>query len=218
MAIRRGVTALLCLLAVLTAAQAAEPAKVDDRVTIKVYVPDATSTAVFWRSQVAIFNEFVKTHPDINVVAAQGIQLENLSDATLMSIAGGTAPDIFDVYYQSMGTYIEQGFIAPLDEYIDKWEGKDKVPPQCWPVVTGQDGKRYGAVYLWPTVYLVYRRDFFEQAGLDPSRPPENWKTPCNVPSTFRLIHARGTQSDPGPACQRVGIAPDGDGRHRRMP
>ena len=174
-----GLLAALALLAP-TAPGAEGPAQAagrkDDRVTIKINVPDATSTAVFWRSQVAIFNEFVKTHPDINVIAAQGIQLENLSDATLMGIAGGTAPDIFDVYYQSMGTYIEQGFIAPLDEYLDKWEGRDKVPPQCWPVVTGQDGKRYGAVYLWPTVYLVYRRDFFEQAGLDPNRPPQTWE------------------------------------------
>ena len=173
-------TVISCAVALLSAASiAAEsspqaPAK-DDRVTLKVTVPDATSTAVFWRSQVAIFNEFVKTHPEINVTAQQGIQLENLSDASLMSIAGGTAPDIFDVYYNSMGTYIEQGFVAPLDEYIDKWDGKDKIPPQCWPVVTGTDGKRYGAVYLWPTIYLVYRRDFFEQAGLDPHRPPRTW-------------------------------------------
>ena len=86
-----------------------------------------------------IFNEYVKTHPEVRVIASEGLTVEGFGNSSqLLQIAGGIAPDVFYLYYQQAHSYIEQGFVAPLDEYLDKWDGKDKVPPQCWPVVTGR--------------------------------------------------------------------------------
>jgi len=151
-------------------------AEAEPRVTLRVYAPPPDSTALYYRGQRAIFDEFVRTHPEIDVQDSQILQMQNVGNGQdLLAIAGGIAPDVMSKYYQQMHSFIEQNFIAPIDEYIDTWERKDIVPKQLWPVVTGRDGKRYGAIYTWPTLYLSYRRDLFEEAGLDPSQGPRDW-------------------------------------------
>ena len=150
--------------------------KPDDRVNLLVYAPDPNTTSVWERSTRTIFEEFIRTHPHINVRASQTLQMENVGNSGgLLAIAGGISPDVFSLYYQAMHTYIEQNFVAPVDEYLETWEKTKEVPEQLWEVATGSDGKRYGAIYTWPTLYLIYRRDLFEEAGLDPKRGPRDW-------------------------------------------
>jgi len=127
------------------------------------------------RAQRAVYDAYVRSHPEVDLTASGGLTLEGLGSADLLAIAGGVSADVFSVYYQAMHTYIEQGFVLPMDEYLDTWPGAAEVPKQLWPVVTGGDGKRYGAIYDWPTNYLIYRRDLFREAGLDPNKPPRNW-------------------------------------------
>jgi multiple sugar transport system substrate-binding protein len=145
------------------------------KVQLRVVPPPASSSAGFQRAQRAVFDEYVRTHPDVELVPAGGLQLEGGTGGDLLAIAGGVSPDVFSLYFKSMHSYIEQGFVLPLDGYLDTWEGLKDVPAQLWPVATGRDGKRYGAIYNWPTSYLIYRRDLFREAGLDPKRPPQNW-------------------------------------------
>jgi multiple sugar transport system permease protein len=168
---------VLCIPLLLSgAALAAEEQETDDRVTLRIAVPDPNITAVYQRSQRVVFDKFVELNPDINIVPNEILQMEQMGNsAGLLAIAGGVSPDVFSLYYQAMHTYISQGFLAPIEDYIESWHMYDEVPPQLWPVATGEDGKRYGAIYTWPTVYLVYRKDLFEEVGLDPNRPPQNW-------------------------------------------
>ena len=155
---------------------AAEDSKPDDRVTLRVQVPAPQATAPWERATREVFEEFVRTHPHIDMASAQGLVLEGAGEVNaLLGIAGGVSPDVFDLFFRSVQGYMDQGFLAPLDEYLDTWEREADVPDQLWPVVTAPDGRRYGAVYTWPTVYLVYRRDLFEEVGLNPDRAPRNW-------------------------------------------
>ena len=168
---------LLCAAAVLPAGAAeGEKEGVDSRVTLRIVVPQPQITAPWERAGREIFNEFVRTHPEINVVPAQELLLEGGGNAAiLLAVAGGVSPDVFSLFYMNIQSYVEQGFVAPIDEYLKDWEMEPEVPDQLWQVVTGADGRRYGAIYTWPTVYLVYRRDLFEEVGLDPDRRPQNW-------------------------------------------
>ena len=148
----------------------------DERVTLRIAVPDPNVTAVWQRSQRVVFDRFVELHPEIDVIPNEVLQMEGMGNsAGLLAIAGGISPDVFSLYYQQLHSYITQNFLAPMDQYLDTWHMVDGVPEQLWPVVTGQDGRRYGAIYTWPTLYLVYRKDLFEEAGLDPNRPPQTW-------------------------------------------
>ena len=64
-----------------------------------------------------------------------------------MAVAGGMAPDVFTLFGRKVGNYVDQGFLAPLDDRF-KRDFKDKgltyegvnAPDKIWElVVRGQD-------------------------------------------------------------------------------
>ena len=134
------------------------------KVVLRVEAPPTSPTGIVDRARRAVFDAYVRTHPDVELVNSGGLALEG-TDSGLLAIAGGVSPDVFSAYFPSHAYQYRAGFICPLDEYLDTWEGASKVPPQLWPVATGSDGKRYGAIYNWPTVYLIYRRTSSRRPG-----------------------------------------------------
>ncbi|MEI7904431.1 MAG: hypothetical protein WCI43_03335, partial [Candidatus Firestonebacteria bacterium] len=90
----------------------------DNIVTLNMWdVPEA------WNIQdKAVFDEFVKTHPYINIVKTRGISVKGTASESgfMMSMAAGTAPDIFIVNFRALKLYMDQGFLYPLNEYYEK--------------------------------------------------------------------------------------------------
>lgn len=88
-------------------------------------------------------------------------------------LAAGVAPDI-----QMLGTpwnaeFYNMGALAAGDEYLPA-DFKDKfLPPALESVVF--DGKTYGIPWEGADWGFFYRTDLFEQAGLDPTKPPKDW-------------------------------------------
>ena len=64
--------------------------------------------------------------------------------------------------------------IEPLDDYIAQWSAANDFGP------TLNSGEYMGKKYLVPLYgsanLLIYRTDFYEEAGLDPKLPPTNWE------------------------------------------
>jgi len=135
--------------------------------------------------------DFTAAHPEIVPVSWGGLTLRGAGGrATFMlSLAGGTAPDVYKVWFHILRHDIEKGFCLPLDEWVGRdrdgdgvlsdaeavWPGWKDVPPLWREVAT-----RNGHVYAVPTpgcAYygLVYRKDLVRAAGLDPERPPRTW-------------------------------------------
>ena len=115
------------------------PAK---RVSLRLAIPPADVTAVFMRAQRAVFDAYVRSHPEVELEKSGEMRLESAAGPTsssLLAIAGGVSPDVITLYFQAMHSYIEQGFILPMDEYLDNWEGAKDVPSQLWPVATAAD-------------------------------------------------------------------------------
>jgi multiple sugar transport system permease protein len=107
----------------------------------------------------------------------------------MLSLAGGTAPDIYLCWFHIMRHDIGQGFAYPLNEWLGddldgdgaisdreaRWPGWRDVPP-LWRQVATQDGKVYGVPMAGTQYYgIVYRKDLVQQAGLDPEVMPETW-------------------------------------------
>jgi multiple sugar transport system permease protein len=107
----------------------------------------------------------------------------------LMSIAGGTAPDLYLSWFHIIRTDMSQGFLYPLNEWVGgdlngdgriddseaRWKGWANVPP-LWREVATENGKVYG-IPTAETLYcgMLYRKDLVRAAGLDPENPPRTW-------------------------------------------
>ena len=194
---RRVVLAFLLLSAFLlsvTVARAAEP------ITVKVWqLPNREARTVDQRADVAVVQRFTELHPDTAMDGFRGITAPGMGqDITpLLAMAGGVAPDVLYVNFRISENYIAQGFLDPLDADVMKWASEvagrpirsveEAMPvlshiikPQVWPVVyrEGPDGKKHVWAIPYGTVVqtLVYRKDLFRKAGLDPNRPPRNWE------------------------------------------
>jgi multiple sugar transport system permease protein len=107
----------------------------------------------------------------------------------MLSLAGGTAPDIYTCWFHIIRHDIDQGFTCPLNEWIGddldgdgqisdaeaRWPGWKNVP-LLWRQVATQNGKVYGVPMAGVWYYgIVYRKDLVRQAGLDPDAIPATW-------------------------------------------
>jgi len=176
-------------------------------------LPDPSRTDTPSRSDVAAVKEFIrrfpkifaagylsryKAHPEIygrhnwdhveiQLHRFSGITIPNLAmDARpLMAIAGGVSPDVLYVNFRQSDTYIQQGFLYPLDIPEDRYlagmssnEIAFRVHSKIWPVI--QRKGPGGATHVWAMPYggtlgkvVLYRKDLFDAAGVP--YPTNNW-------------------------------------------
>ncbi len=187
--------------------------------------PDPSKTDTATRADVAVAREFMKrfpslfqeqfadayrddparygkhdwSHVEVRLRQSSGIQVEGV-EADLLSIAGRVAPDILYVNFRKSDTYIQQGFLYPLDRPEDNYvtsmteeELAFRVHPKIWPVIRRKGPG--GAEHVWAIPYggalgkvLLYRKDLFDAAGI--SYPTADW-------TWDDLHHAARALSDP---------------------
>ncbi|MEN6402398.1 MAG: extracellular solute-binding protein [Armatimonadia bacterium] len=146
------------------------------------------SLLILGTATLAIADAFRAKHPNVKLVPFEGLVIEGMSSmdsGPLMAMAGGVAPEVLYVNFRQSDTYISQGFLYPLDDYIAKWESEEPVresgliPKQVWDVIKrkGPDGKEHiwAAPYGVVVMALMYRKDLFKKAGIDPDSAPQNW-------------------------------------------
>ncbi len=199
---------LVCLLAPL----APRGLFASQRVLLKVFeLPDPRKTDAYSRANLAVVEAFRKKYPEIELRAFSGIQIENmdLDAGPLIAIAGGVAPDILYVNFRQSDTYIQNNFLYPLDEYLareDPASLKFRVEEPVWQVIRrvrkGEAKERVWALpYETLVRVLMYRKDVFKKAGLDPNRPPRTWQEyyDCARQLTDPAAGAYGTFLASGP-------------------
>ncbi|HOG50619.1 MAG TPA: extracellular solute-binding protein [Lentisphaeria bacterium] len=176
-------------------------------------LPEPTRTDVNTRAEVAVVKEFIRRFPEIfqeryaakyaanpakygnydwrNVEVElkrfAGIQIEGagMDSGPLMAIAGGVAPDIMYVNFRQSDTYIQEGFLYPLDKPEDGYFAalsKDEVEfmihEKLWPVIKRKGPK--GTVQVWSMPMggilgrvFLYRKDLLDAAGVP--YPTNDW-------------------------------------------
>ncbi len=166
----------VCLL-VVTGAFAAE----QEQLTLKVYkLPLKEARSVPDKANWAIVERFMQLHPEIKLEGFQGITAAGLDMEVgpLLAMAGGVAPDVLYVNFRISDSYIQQKFLYPLDEYVDKWAKEEDISQYIyepvWPVIK-REGHVWAIPYQTYVMTLQYRKDLFREAGLDPEHPPRNW-------------------------------------------
>jgi multiple sugar transport system substrate-binding protein len=144
----------------------------DEKVTISVSnLPPKTEESVreAFLERVA---EFEEANPNITIDAQEWEWEVGTFGAQL---AGGTLPTTFEIPFTYGQTLIERGQLQDITAEVEGLPYAEDFNPDVLSQV--QDGD--GNIYAVPTaVYglgLHYNRQMFEEAGLDPDDPPEDW-------------------------------------------
>ena len=127
----------------------------------------------------AVFEEFQRRNPEVQVMSAGGLDLvgPQADNLFLMAMAGANAPDVFYVNFRQYYNYIDQGFCRPLDDLIARSpQVLDRTGPIIKEVLQSYDGKYYAVPFFHVALGLYFRKDFFLDAGLDPANPPKTWE------------------------------------------
>lgn len=124
-------------------------------------------------------------HVQMHRFSGISIQGMGMDSAPLMAIAGGIPPDILYVNFRQSDTYIQGGFLYPLDKPEDGYlssmtpeELKFSINKKVWPVIRRKGPS--GNVHVWakPTGGILgkvvfYRKDLLDAFGID--YPKNNW-------------------------------------------
>jgi hypothetical protein len=140
----------------------------------------AQTTITWWspnfhsdRAEV-LLERFHELNPDIRVNLEVTVA-DGLQNRILVALQSGTGPDLIDVangwnvpFALTGGLYALDERIAasglPLDDFLQPALGTATV-----------DGVLYGLPFRVEAHALIYNRDAYREAGLDPDAPPQTW-------------------------------------------
>ncbi len=156
------------------------------RLTVsEIVLPRDDDMGIEGQAQRAVLAAFRARYPWVEVVRFGGIRLATgaIDTGPLMAISAGIAPAILYVNFRKSDSYIRQGFIQPLDEFmaeVPRDEFNEVILPSVAPVLhrIGPDKARHWYAYPYGNLVmaLFYRKDLFQDAGLDPEKPPRDWE------------------------------------------
>lgn len=117
-----------------------------------------------------LVDKFNKTHPDIKV---KMLTISEPRKKTLLSIVGGTPPDVLSTIGPWVPELASKGALIPLDDYCkENMITKDLFFPAFWEMLN-----LYGHTWALPTTptatALYWNKGLFKEAGLDPEKPPK---------------------------------------------
>jgi multiple sugar transport system substrate-binding protein len=173
---------LLAVLAVVLFLAACTPAKAEE-VTIKFL--NYSSNGGQEATLTAMVDAFEAANPLIKV------EVETLGYADYFTqlatrVAGGQAPDVFELNIENFRAYADKGAIAELD--LSKVDISKIQPTTLKAFQIGT--KQYGLPTKFSNVVLIYNKDLFDQAGV--AYPTSSW-TWAEELAAAQKIRALGT-------------------------
>lgn len=114
---------------------------------------------------------FEAENPDIKVIH-QTFPYEQYNTKVASSVPSGEGPNVINLYYGWLPTYIDSGYLQPLPSGTFS---NQVIESEFFPLVAA--AKFDGSYYALPTAVrslaLFWNKDLFKAAGLNPDRPPE---------------------------------------------
>lgn len=88
------------------------------------------------------------------------------------AVPAGQGPDVVQLYYGWLDNFVSAKFIQPLPR--DAFP-HDVIEKEFYPIVQTmkRDGEYYGLPTAVRTLALFYNKKLFQEAGLDPNKPPQ---------------------------------------------
>ncbi len=124
----------------------------------------------------AIVQAFQQQHPNITI-DVQTASFDEYFTRLQTQIAGGTAPDTFELNYENFVTYSSAGALLDLGPYAGTEAGFDpaRYYPRAYEVFQA-DGAQYGLPATFSDVLLFYNKDLFDAASVEYPSPDWTWE------------------------------------------
>ena len=138
-----------------------------------------------------LIDEFVNEHKDqVKEVVFEVTTQDEYNQKMIASMTAGDMPDVFYVGPAAVRSYVDNGYVLPLDQYVD-----EATVNSIWGTtneIYRYDGKTIGkgSLYAFPKdlscFAFAYNQDLFDAAGLtypDPNKPYtyEEFKEVCKT-------------------------------------
>lgn len=118
--------------------------------------------------------ELESRYPNVTVVFDVQQGGGNVKSKFLNSAAANESPDVAMVDSVALGEMVEAGLLEPIDGYVADWEGWDDILPN-FREAGSWDGTPYAVFMNTDLRVLVWNKELFEAAGLDPEVGPSDW-------------------------------------------
>ncbi|MFI5863868.1 ABC transporter substrate-binding protein [Streptomyces sp. NPDC051546] len=142
-------------------------------VTITVNGMPATTQAADRKDFEELVKQFEAAHPKIKIDAREG-QMDPKTFAA--KLAGGQLEDVYYVYFTDPAGLIQRKQGADITPYLADVPYLSDIRPELQKVFKDKAGKTYGLPTGNYSMGLVYNRELFRKAGLDPDKPPTTWE------------------------------------------
>jgi ABC-type glycerol-3-phosphate transport system substrate-binding protein len=141
----------------------------------------ATKLTVWLRNYVVAQDEpskntdFAKAHPEVTLDIT-GAPSNDQFQRIELSRAGSIEdkPDVFQMDNIWLGQFVDEGITANLDSYYANWKDKGDVVP-VFAESTKVKGSQYAVWFYSDIRLMIWSKDVFKKAGLDPEKGPTTW-------------------------------------------
>ncbi len=122
--------------------------------------------------------DFERENPGIKVKPIYSGSYQESMAKALTAVKSGEPPVTSILLSVDMYTLIDEDAIIPFDELIKTPEDRAWLA-SFYPAFmenSQTEGKTWGIPFQRSTVVLYWNKEMFKEAGLDPNRPPANWR------------------------------------------
>lgn len=162
----------------------------------------------FYESKVKLVDElilkFQATNPGIKVEQVT-FPYESFNQKVAASIPAGEGPDVITLFYGWLPMYVKAGYLQelPKADFNKAYFDKTYYPFVAESVDFG--GKYYSAPTAVRTLALIWNKQLFSEAGLDPNLPPKTLEELAAYARKLSKFDAQGNLIQAGLAMQPTG-------------
>nr|WP_250812162.1 sugar ABC transporter substrate-binding protein [Neorhizobium tomejilense] len=135
-----------------------------------------------------LVQKFETANPGIKI-EAENVPWNSYYDNLYTALVGGNAPDAAMVKLFAQPRLAEMGALEPIGKQLDAWKGKADLLDNLLDLNRGPDGNQYYLPIQYVVLYLYYRTDLFQAAGLQPPKTCEDFRNAAirltNAPQTY---------------------------------
>ena len=193
----------LCTFALAAALHAAP---VTSNITIRLWnIPKKDATEPRDLANRRVFEAFCRTHPNITVRALSPLRIEGpaAEGNEFLAVAGGVAPDVFQLFGRKIADYHKQGFLAPLDGYLAQYAAQEGTAYRGInaPAIVWEPCRINNRIFCVPGGYysmaLMCQRNLFGKAGV-PLVAPKDWDELYRLARRLTYLPEKEPDAKPG--------------------